>query len=208
MGHMARTPDHPADVPLRANTAPEPPDRMTQRVLAVCDAVGAYIEAWGFRAIHGRVWSLLALSGAPMAQAEVAEILGVSRSMVSLAVAELTQYGLVRAQGSSRNAPYEACLDVWPTITDVIRGREWMLIERARLALEAALHEAEFARDARVEVPWDLNRIKLLLRMTEFAQSVLRAVLSIRMPRSLDAFGRWLQQSAGYVERLQKMWPL
>lgn len=182
-------------------------DRLTLRVLAVCDAVGAYIEGWGFRSIHGRVWALLAMHEGPMAQSEIAEVLGVSRSLVSLAISELSDYGLVRATSKARNAPWEATWDVWPTITDVIRSREWMLMERARQALEAAADEAKFAREAGTDSRWDEGRIRLLLTMTEFAQATLRTVLSIRMPRSLDALGKWLEKSARAVERIKSLLP-
>jgi len=185
----------------QARKTPAPAaDRLEARILSACDAVGAFIETWGFRSIHGRVWTLLALRSSPMAQTEIAEHLGVSRSMVSLAVNELVHYGLVRPLSDHRNAPYEARLDVWPTITDVIRGREWMLIERARIAFEAALDEAEQATVEGRPVPYDTQRLRLLLRMTEFAQVTLRAVLSVRMPRSLDAFSGWLGGAGRAVE--------
>lgn len=187
----------------RHETRPDPQDRLTQRVLAVCDAVGAYIEAWGFRSIHGRVWALLAMRTTPLPQAEIAEVLGVSRSLVSLAVAELATFGLVRPTSEHRAAPIEACLDVWPTITDVIRGREWMLIERARLALEAAADEVEFRKSEGKATPYDVQRIRLLLTMAEFAQTTLRVVLSVRMPGSLEGFGKWLQRAGVFVGRLQ-----
>jgi DNA-binding transcriptional regulator GbsR (MarR family) len=177
-------------------------DNLTQRILAVCDAVGSFIEGWGFKSIHGRVWALLALSKRPIPQAEIAETLAVSRSLISLAVAELTQYGLVRPVNDSRNAPYEASLDVWPTITDVIRSREWMLIERARVTLESALAEAEYREETGLPNDWDLNRLKLLLAMTELAQTTLKAILGIRMPRSLDTFGQWLLRTRGTIEKL------
>ena len=180
----------------------DPADRLTQRVVAVCDAVGAYIETWGFRSIHGRVWSLLAMRSAPLAQAEIADILGVSRSLVSLAVSELSTYGLVRAVGDHRGAPIEACLDVWPTITDVIRSREWMLIERARLALEAAIAEVEFRQNEGQTTPYDVRRIRLLLGMADFAQTTLRAILSVRMPASLESFNSWLHRAGSFVGRL------
>jgi HTH-type transcriptional regulator, glycine betaine synthesis regulator len=180
-----------------------PPDRITQRVLAVCDSVGAFIEAWGFKAIHGKIWALLALRREPTPQTEVAEILGVSRSLISTAVSELVQYGLVRAIGDHRNAPYEARLDVWPTISDVLRSREWMLIERARLALEAALEEAEFCEESGQRTPYDLRRIRLVLAMTELAQTVLKLFLSLRVPRSLDGFGEWIQDAVSFVKKLK-----
>jgi DNA-binding transcriptional regulator GbsR (MarR family) len=175
---------------------------MTQRILAVCDAVGAFIEAWGFKSIHGRVWALLALSKRPLPQSEIAETLSVSRSLVSLAIAELTQFGLVRPTSEARNAPYEASFDVWPTITDVLRGREWMLIERARISLESALAEGEYREEARLPNDFDLGRIRLLLAMTELAQATLKAIFSVRMPRSLDAFGQWLGRTRGAIEKL------
>jgi DNA-binding transcriptional regulator GbsR (MarR family) len=177
-------------------------DSMTQRILAVCDAVGSFIEGWGFKSIHGRVWALLALSKKPIPQIEIAETLAVSRSLVSLAVAELTQYGLIRPVGEARNAPYEASFDVWPTITDVIRSREWMLIERARVSLESALAEAEYREEARLPNDYDLGRIRLLLAMTELAQATLKAILAVKMPRSLDAFGQWLGRTRGAIEKL------
>lgn len=176
---------------------------MTLRVLAVCDAIGAFIEGWGFRSIHGRVWGVLALHTEPLAQSEVAELLGVSRSLVSLAVSELLDLGLVRPTHDGRNAPYQASFDVWPTITDVIRGREWMLIERARLTLESAISEAEYRKEAQLDNPFDVERLELLLSMTELAQTTLRAILAVRMPRSLDSFGRWMKKTRGGIEKLQ-----
>lgn len=184
--------------------APQPADRLTQRVLAVTEAVGAFIEAWGFRAIHGKVWCLLALRRSPTNQSDLAEILGVSRSLVNLAVAELTEYGLVRAVGDHRNAPYEACLDVWPTISDVLRGREWMLIERARLGLEAAIEEARFAKESGERTEYDVGRMRMVLAMTELAQTVLRTILGLRVPRSLDGFGDWLREMTSLARRFKR----
>lgn len=177
------------------------PDRMTQRVLGVADAVGAFIEAWGFKSIHGKVWCLLAVRSAPTPQAEVAELLGVSRSLVSGAIAELVDFGLVRAVGDHRNAPYEARLDVWSTIADVLRGREWMLMERARVALEGAIEEGEFLVESGESTPYDLDRLRLVLGMTMFAQATLRLVLGWRVPRGVEAFGGWLEQMTRLVRR-------
>jgi len=181
------------------------PDRLTPRVLAVCDAVGAFIEAWGFKSIHGRVWTYLALQRRAVPQAEIASALGVSRALVSLAISELSGYGLVRAIGTHRNAPYEASMDVWPTITDVLRSREWMLIERARIALEGLIQEAEFAAESGHHTLYDLPRMRLILRMTELAQAVLRAILAIRAPQSLDGFGKWLDGAMRFMKQLPRM---
>lgn len=198
---------HPAPSRRRREPPTESTDRLTGRVVDVCDAVGHFIESWGFRSIHGRVWTLLALSRRPLAQAEVAERLGVSRSLVSLAITELAGFGLVRPMGPERQAPWEAVLDVWPIITDVLRSREWMLMERARLALEAAHNEAEDRVRAGDPIAWDHQRIRWLLLMTEFAQTTLRAIMNVRMPRSVDALSSWLGRAGRTIERLQVRLP-
>lgn len=185
--------------------ASNPPDRLTPRVLAACEAVGAFIEGWGFRSIHGRVWTFLALHKQPVPQTEIAEVLGVSRSLVSLAISELGEHGLVRAVGTHRNAPYEASMDVWPTITDVVRSREWMLVERSRIALEGLLHEAEFSADSGVPTVYDLPRMRLLLRMTELAQLVLKTMLAVRAPQSFDGFGKWLDGAQKFMKQVPRL---
>jgi DNA-binding transcriptional regulator GbsR (MarR family) len=203
MPGMRRTGNHRPRGPEPEEQAAElrgAQDRLTQRVLAVADAVGRFIEAWGFKAILGKVWALLALRRAPMAQTEIAEALGVSRSLVNLAITELTARGLVRATSDHRNAPYEARLDIWPTITDVLRAREWMLIESARVALEAAIHEAELEGGSG---RYDMERMRLLKSMAEFAQLVLRLVFSLRVPRSLESFERWMGEARGFLKRLR-----
>lgn len=173
---------------------------LERRIVRVCDAIGAFIEYWGFKAIHGRIWTLLALSRRPLAQTEVARMLGVSRSLVSGAMSELMGYGLVRPVDDSRKAPYEAVLDVWPTISDVLRSREWMLIEGIRQNLDAAIVEAERGGDPS---EWDLDRLNLLLQMTELGQVVLSAIISIRTPRSAERFARWLGRAAGLARRFR-----
>lgn len=200
-------PEMPPAGPARQRGDAGKSDRLTRRVLKVCDAVGDFIEAWGFKSIQGRVWSLLALHAAPMSQSEIAEILGVSRSLVHLTISELDGYGLVRQVGDHRNAPYEARLDVWPTISDILRSREWMLMEQARISLEAAIGEAEANPDLTAESGYDLQRIRLLLAMTEFAQACLRAILAIRVPRAFEELGTWLTKGAALVKRAQERLP-
>lgn len=179
-------------------------ERLDERVRQVCDAVGGFIEYWGFKAILGRIWTLLALRREPMSQVEIAEFLEVSRSLVSGAISELVRRGLVRATSDHRNAPYEAVVDIWPSISDVLRSREWMLIESARMALESAIEELELApgRDAS---RYDLDRLRFLLRMTELAQAFLRLLIGIRVPRKLEGLGAWLESSARFMRGLREL---
>ncbi len=180
-------------------------ERLTRQVVRVCDTVGAFIEYWGFKSVHGRVWTLLALRGEPMAQSHIAAILGISRSLVSGTVAELCGHGLVRRLGSERNAPYEAVVDVWPVISDILRSREWMLIEAARVALDAAIEEAELAEAIGYPIRWNLERMRILLAMTELAQTLLRILVSLRMPKPSERLGKWFERASQFADGLRKM---
>lgn len=179
-------------------------DRLTERVLDVCDAAGAFIEYWGFRSIHGRVWTLLAVRHSGVSQRELSEVLGVSKALVSSAISELTSYGLVRPEHEGRNAPLVAVIDVWPAVAQVLRTREWMLMERARLALEGALEEAEIRDEFGEESLYATDRIRLILHLTESAQSFLKVLVGLRLPKSVEPLGRGLQGVAKLVRSLRR----
>lgn len=176
---------------------------MTRRALKVCETVGDFIEYWGFKHVHGRVWALLALRKDPISQAEIGRTLGISRSLVSETMSELSGYGLVRPVSEKRNAPYEAVFDVWPTIADVLRSREWMLLERARSALEAAVVEAELRTARGDELPWDLDTMRILLKMTELFQTLLKFFIAMRMPDSFKGLPTALARTRGLVQALR-----
>lgn len=159
----------------------DPRDPLTQRILDVCDGTGDFIEWWGFRAIHGRVWTLLAIMGRPLSQTDIAVLLEVSRSLVHGAVQELEEWGLVQRVGDHRRAPIVAVTEVWPIITHVLRTREWMMIERVRVALEAASQEADVHFLRTGQEPFSRERLRELTQLTEMAQGFLKVILNLRV---------------------------
>lgn len=165
----------------------DPEDPLTHRILEVCDRVGVFIEYWGFRAIHGRVWALLALTDRPLSQVDIARLLGVSRALVSGAVTELEGFGLVRRRAQDRRAPVVAVTDVWPVILSVIRQREWVMLEEVRLALDGAIVAAQLHQRRTGEEPFALSRLQELAQLTALAQSFLKALTSI--PVSEESHG-------------------
>ncbi len=195
----------PPELEARERPNPrEPKSLLDLRVRQAADAVGEFIEYWGFKAVHGRIWTVLAVRADPMSQIEVAEFLGVSRSLVSGAMSELATHGLVQQTEPSRNAPYRAVFDIWPSIAGVLRSREWMLIEAARIALEGTIEEWELApRPERAE--YDVDRLRFLLRLTEMAQAFLRFLIGIRMPSKFEGVGSWLRSSSELIKSLRDL---
>lgn len=173
---------------------------LDRRIVQVCEAVGDFIEYWGFKGVQGRIWTLLALSRSPLSQAEVARRLAISRASVSLAITQLMDLGLVRRAAQGRQAPFEAVLDVWPVIADILRGREWMLLESARLSMESALEEVTLAQSRGETVEWDPRRIRFLLGLTELAQGLLRLLVSMRQGAGVETLTRWFSRANELLE--------
>lgn len=178
------------------------PDPLPARIRQLCDAIGAFVAYWGFKAIHGRVWALMAVHRAPLSQTAIASHLGVSRALVSATISELHGFGLVRPVAEGRTAPYEAVMDVWPTITDVLRSREWILLEQARLAIEAVVDELE-SRQAAGEPIYSLERLRFLGAMTDAAQTLLKTLIALRTPRAAPALRQWSARAGELIRRLQ-----
>lgn len=182
---------------------------LQRRIVAVSEACGDFIEYWGFKSIHGRVWAYLAISAKPLSQTEVAKALKVSRALVNIAINELNDYGLVRPISDQRHAPYEAIFDAWPVIANVLREREWMLLETTRLALEAAITEIERSEDDDVqdytEARFNKDRLKMLLQMTEWAQGILKLLINARLPRATDRWGAWMTKAMRLSHSLKGM---
>jgi hypothetical protein len=78
-----------------------------------------------------------------------------------------------------------------------------MLFEAARTALEAAIEEAEISGTGPEPVAWDVERLRMLLAMTEMGQGFLKMLMALRMPRTPDGFQGWLGRASQIVARLR-----
>jgi HTH-type transcriptional regulator, glycine betaine synthesis regulator len=118
-------------------------------VLKVADAVGALMEAWGFRRNMGRMWAVLYLEDHPLSAADLGERLGLSTGAVSMLVNELEQWGIIKKTWvvGERREHFAAETSIWKMISRVFRERELRWIRTAHDAFAAA--GAEFERRSR-----------------------------------------------------------
>ncbi len=165
--------------------APRAPANPLQRAdLAVADAVGALMELWGFRRQLGRVWAVLFLSERPLAAPELCARLEISTGLLSMSLAELRRWGVVRAVDvpGDRKEHYEPETNVWRLVARVLREREQRAVEGALASFEAALHHARAAlADADPEVKaaarFKARRIEVLVDLSRAALNVLRVLV-------------------------------
>lgn len=110
-----------------------PRDARRQAVDLAADTMGELITFWGFKPSMGRIWTLLYLSPEPLHADAIAEQTGLSAGAVSMALADLMQWGIVdrAVVPGDRKRHYQAETDVWGIVRHVVRERELRLVGRA-----------------------------------------------------------------------------
>lgn len=152
-------------------------ERVDPAVLKVADAVGALIEGWGFKRNMGRMWAVLYLEDHALSAAELGERLGLSTGAVSMLLAELMQWGIVKKAWvvGERREHYEPETSIWKMVSRVFRERELNWIKTASEAFDAAGKELGGVKDARRKLI--AERIASLTQLAQVGAHLLEAVL-------------------------------
>lgn len=116
---------------------------------ALAEKVGIFIEFWGFKKIHGKIWTLLFLSPVPLDATTLVKRLRVSKALVSFSIHDLLEYSVIEevARGRGRTILYRAVPDVTTVILNVLRLREKKMIAQVNEAM-ATLQKAVVAPEA------------------------------------------------------------
>jgi DNA-binding transcriptional regulator GbsR (MarR family) len=152
-------------------------------VLKVADAVGALMEAWGFRRNMGRMWAVLYLDDHPLTAADLGERLGLSTGAVSMLINELLHWEIIKKTWvvGERREHFEAETSIWKMISRVFRERELRWIRTARDAFTAAGAElppgAGSAPGADERHALIAGRIAGLTQLAEVGASLLETML-------------------------------
>jgi len=165
-----------------ADAETDEPSKPWRSEILMSDAVGRLIEFWGFKRNMGRIWTVLFLSDAPLTAKDLQERLQLSSGAVSMTVAELARWGVVKkvwVQGDRRDF-FVAEGNFWKMISRVLAERERVEILEAIDAMEEAL---EYAR-AKVEVGDERERRRALRQVERIEQLLELAKLGRRL---LDA---------------------
>jgi DNA-binding transcriptional regulator GbsR (MarR family) len=157
----------------------------TPAELSVSDSVGRLMEFWGFKRNMGRVWSLLYLSPSPLTAKDLRARLGLSAGAVSMTLAELARWGVVRkvwVQGE-RQDYFAAEVNLWKMVSRVLNERERAEIVAAVETFETAARIV--AQDRRSGDPavrrraaLQSERIGQLLDLAKLGRSLLDALLA------------------------------
>lgn len=95
-------------------------------------SIGDFIRYWGFRRIHGAIWTQLYLSKTPLSCTDLTVRLDLSKALVSPALEELCQYNLITEAPApnEKTKVYEACKNINEVILHVLKTREAKILDQ------------------------------------------------------------------------------
>lgn len=99
----------------------------------LANEVGDFICYWGFKKIHGKIWTHIFLSAQPIDAGQLMQRLAVSKALISLSLNDLLRYDVILESGKSSRGTqtYVANPDVLDVILNVLRRRERKMIAKA-----------------------------------------------------------------------------
>lgn len=143
----------------------------------LAENVGAFIEFWGFKNVHGRLWTFLLLADRPLDASDLIQRLQVSKALVSMTLADLLEHRVIEEAGKSDRGTqlYRPNPDLLDVIGNVLKHRERRMIARVLGSIRAlkALGASEL-ESAGV----DADRLKTFGRLAESAAKALDSFLS------------------------------
>jgi DNA-binding transcriptional regulator GbsR (MarR family) len=160
-------------------------DPIVAAELRVAEVIGGLMEFWGFKAVMGRLWTILYLSPEPLAAATLSEKLSLSTGAISMALTDLQKWGVVKKswRPGERRDYYEAETSVWKMVTRVFRERELQFVRTAIEAFEGARKQIAAARakastDEKRRLKFIDARIAALLTLSRIGEGLISMLAS------------------------------
>lgn len=159
-----------------------------QQLNRLSEQIGHFIEYWGFKKIHGQIWTHLYLSPSPLTAQDLILRLKVSKALISLSMKDLLEYKLVIQTEDSlekKNKFYYANPEVFEVIRGVLESRETQML--ARVSSEFKTLQSMFSEPIQPALKGptptpiaDADRLKSLGEMIEGAQTALQQLIELQ----------------------------
>ena len=145
--------------------------------------MGDLITFWGFKSSMAQIWTLLYLSVEPLTATEIADRTQLSTGAVSMALAELQQWGIAdRAMvPGARKRHYQAETDVWGMVRRIFRERELRLIGKSKERFQEAIALLESIEDPTEDDKHALERLRNLLSLAKLGYTLVETFAQVGM---------------------------
>ncbi len=154
----------------------------------LANQIGEFIQYWGFKKVHGRIWAHLYLSEEPLDAQDLISRLGISKALASMSLNDLLNYEVILVAGKSPKGTttYVANTNTTSVILGVLRKRERRMLSHIWAAFKVL---RDSSREDRKSVSVDQKNLRHLGEMIRTAEQSLEGLLAME---SVD-FGRWMQ---------------
>lgn len=143
----------------------------------LAEQIGQFIEYWGFKKIHGQIWTYIFLAAEPIDATTLVKRLGVSKALVSLAIKDLLKYEVIQKSGRQgrRTVLYISNPDLIKVITSILRMRERKMISQIHSSLKN-FRKLKMKEDSTISI--SLDKTDALEEMIETAENTLDAIIA------------------------------
>ena len=139
--------------------------------------IGQFIEYWGFKEIHGRLWTLIFLAPGPVDANYLIKNLKVSKALVSMSLKDLIHYNVIIETLPKKGTQcYEPNLDLLTVITDVLLQREAKMLLEIKNTCELLTR----ANPKKLAPYATAERIEQITHMVETADALFKSFLALR----------------------------
>lgn len=116
----------------------------------LAEQIGEFIHYWGFKRVHGRIWTHLYLARRPLDAADLVRQMKISKALVSISLRELLEYDVIEEVGKSPKGTqlYRTNPDILTVILSVLRQREKRMLARIQAAQSSLERTSAADREA------------------------------------------------------------
>ena len=160
--------------------------------------IGEFIEYWGFKNVHGRIWAHVYLAAEPLDAGDLIERLQISKALVSMSISDLMEYDVIQVagKGARGTTTYISNPNVTSVVIGVLRKRERRLLSRIGAATKVL---KDFKQKPNAKEPvLSPERVTSLNEMVLTAEEFMDSILQLTDVN----FEEWRRFDAGDVLKI------
>lgn len=164
----------------------EKPLKSNKSLQSLSLSIGNFIRYWGFRRIHGAIWTQLYLSKTPLSCTGLTQKLGLSKALISPALDELCNYKLIEEAPApnEKTKVYKATENINEVIKHILEIRERKMLKQITRDFDS-FKQKDASND-----DYDQSRVESLGDMILSANVMLEIMLSqkdlMQLPTELE----------------------
>lgn len=151
--------------------------KVPDEIRRLADQIGQFMQYWGFKKIHGQIWTHVWLAKNPIDATTLVKRLDVSKALVSLAIKDLLQYEVVQIlnEGDRRKMLLIPNPDIQTVITNVLKNRESKMMSEI-VNTQTAVDSLKL--DAKEALDMDQSRLDQMKMISAMADMALQTLIS------------------------------